>query len=60
LLPRNNLINVGISNPSGEAAPADNKTAINKNNNKDTGRGRAAKLMPCDSSISIDVIVPLG
>jgi hypothetical protein len=36
-LPRDNLINVGISNPSGEAAPGDNKASINKNNNKYTG-----------------------
>ncbi len=33
---------------------------INKNNNKDTWRGRAAKLTPRDSLISVDVIVPLG
>jgi hypothetical protein len=58
--PRDNLINVGVSNPPGEAAPGDNKAAINKNNNKDTGRGRAAKSTLRDSSISIDVIVPLG
>ena len=58
--PRDNLIDVCVSDPSGEAAPGDNKAAINKNNNKDTGRGCAAKLMPRDSSIGIDVIVPLG
>jgi hypothetical protein len=60
LPPRDNSINVGVSHPSGEAAPGDNKAAINKNNNKDTGRGCAAKLMPRDSSISNDVIVPSG
>ncbi len=58
--PRENLIEVGVSNLSGEAAPGDNKAAINKNNNKDTGRGRAAKSTPHDSSIGVDVIVPLG
>ncbi len=31
-----------------------------KNNNKDTGRGCAAKSMPRDSSISVDVIILLG
>ena len=36
------------------------KAAINKNNNKDTGRGRAAKSTPRDSLISVDVIVPWG
>jgi hypothetical protein len=60
LPPFDNSVNVGISNPSGEAAPGDNKAAINKNNNKDTGRGRAAKLTPRDSSIGVNVIVPLG
>jgi hypothetical protein len=60
LLPRDNLIDVGVSNPSGEAAPADNKAAINKNNNEDTGRCHAAKLTPRDSLISVDVIVLLG
>ncbi len=54
------MIDVGISNLSGEAAPGDNEAAINKNNNKDTGRGRAAKSTPRDSSISVEVIVPLG
>ncbi len=58
--PRDNLIDVGISDPLGEAAPGDNEAAINKNNNKDTGRGRAAKSTPRDSSISINVIVPSG
>jgi hypothetical protein len=57
LPPRENLIDVGISNPSGEAAPGDNEAAINKNNNEDTGRGCAAKSTPRDSSISVDVIV---
>ncbi len=56
--PHDNSINVGISDPSGEAAPGDNKAAIDKNNNKDTGRGRAAKSTPRDSSISVDIIVP--
>ncbi len=42
--PRDNSINVGVSDPLGEAAPGDNKAAINKNNNKDAGRGRAAKI----------------
>ncbi len=28
--PPDNLINVGVSNPSGEAAPGDNEAAINK------------------------------
>jgi hypothetical protein len=60
LPPRDKSINVGVSNLSGEAAPGDNEAAINKNNNKDTGRGRAAKLTPRNSSISVDVIVPLG
>ncbi len=60
LLPRDNSINVGVSNPSGEAAPGDNKAAIDKNNNKDTGCSRAAKSMPHDSLISVNVIVPLG
>ncbi len=60
LPPRDNLINVGISNPLGEAAPGDNEAAINKNNNKYTGRGRAAKSMPRDSLIGINVIIPLG
>ncbi len=60
MLPRDNLIDVGVSNPLGEAAPGDNKAAINKNNNKDTGRGYAAKLTPRDSLISVDVIVPWG
>ena len=60
LPPRDNSIDVGISNPSGEAAPGDNKAAINKNNNKYTGRGCAAKLMPRDSSIGVNVIVPSG
>jgi hypothetical protein len=60
LPPRDNSINVGISDLSGEAAPGDNKAAINKNNNKDTGRGRAEKSTPRDSSISVDVIVPSG
>ena len=58
--PRDNSINVGVSNPSGEAAPGHNEAAINKNNNKDTGCGCAAKLTLCDSSISVDVIVPSG
>jgi hypothetical protein len=57
---RDNSINVGVSNPSGEAAPGDNKAAINKNNNKYTGPGDAAKLTPRDSSIGVDVIVPSG
>ncbi len=56
--PPDNSINVGISDPSGEAAPGDNKAAINKNNNKYTGRGFAAKSMPRDSLIGVDVIVP--
>jgi hypothetical protein len=60
LPPPDNSINVGVSNPLGEAAPGDNKAAINKNNNKYTGRGHAAKLMPHDSSIGINVIVLLG
>jgi hypothetical protein len=54
------LIDVGISDPSGEAAPGDNEAAINKNNNKYTGQSRTAKSMPRDSSIGINVIVPLG
>jgi hypothetical protein len=54
------LIDVGVSNLSGEAAPGDNEAAIYKNNNKDTGRGCAAKLMPRDSLISVNVIVPSG
>jgi hypothetical protein len=54
------LINVGVSDPSGEAAHGENKAAINKNNNKYTGCGRAAKSTPRDSSIGVDVIVPLG
>jgi hypothetical protein len=58
--PHDNSIDVGVSNPSGEAAPGDNEAAINKNNNKDTGRGRAAKLTPRDSSISVEVIVLWG
>ncbi len=58
--PRDNLINVGVSNLSGEAAPGDNEAAINKNNNKDTGRGCAAKSMPRDSLISVNIIVPSG
>ncbi len=58
--PRDNLIDVGISNPLGEVAPGDNKAAIYKNNNKDTRRGCAAKLTLQDSSISVDIIVPLG
>jgi hypothetical protein len=57
---RDNLINIGVSNPSGEAAPGDNKAAINKNNNKYTGRSRAAESMPRDSLIGVDVIVPSG
>jgi hypothetical protein len=60
LPPRDNSINIGVSNPLGEAAPGDNKAAINKNYNKATGRGRAAKSTPHDSSISVDVIVPSG
>ncbi len=44
----------------GEAAPSDNKAAINKNINKDTGSGRAAKSTPHDSLISVDVIVLSG
>jgi hypothetical protein len=60
LPPRDNSINVGISNPSGEAASGDNKAAINKNNNKYTGRGRAAKSTPRDSSIGVIIIVPTG
>jgi hypothetical protein len=54
------LIGVGVSDPLGEAAPGDNKAAINKNNNKGTGCGGAAKLTPLDSLISIDVIIPSG
>jgi hypothetical protein len=54
------LIDVGISNLSGEAAPGDNEAAINKNNNKDTGWDCAAKLTPRDSSIGVDVIIPSG
>jgi hypothetical protein len=54
------LINFGVSNPLGEAAPGENKAAINKNNNKYTGHGRAAKSIQCDSSIGINVIVPPG
>ncbi len=60
LPPHDNSINVGVSNPSGEAAPGDNEDAINKHNNKDTGRGCAAKSMPRDSLIGVDVINPLG
>jgi hypothetical protein len=60
LPPRDNSINFGISDLLGEAAPGDNEAAINKNNNEDTGHGRAAKSMLHDSSIGIDVIVPLG
>ncbi len=60
LPPRDNSINVGISDPLGEAAPGDNKAAINENINKDTGCGRAAKSTPRDSLIGVDVIVPLG
>jgi hypothetical protein len=56
--PHDNSIDVGISDPSGEAAPGDNKAAINKNNNKDTGHGRTAKSTPRDSLISVDIIVP--
>ncbi len=33
LPPRDNSIDVGISDPSGEAAAGENKAAINKNNN---------------------------
>jgi hypothetical protein len=58
--PRENSIDVGVSDPSGEAAPGDNKAAINKYNNKDTGCSRAAKSTPRDSSISVNVIVPSG
>jgi hypothetical protein len=58
--PIDNSINVGISDPLGGAAPGENKAAINKNNNKDTGSDCTAKSTPRDSSISIDVIVPLG
>ncbi len=58
--PHDNAINVGVSDPSGEAAPGDNKAAVNKNNNKYTGQSRAAKLTPRDSSIGVDVIVPSG
>jgi hypothetical protein len=54
------LIDVGVSDPLGEAAPGDNEAAINKNNNNYTGQGRAAKLTPRDSLIGGDVIVPLG
>jgi hypothetical protein len=57
---RDNLINVGVSDPSGEAAPSENEAAINKNNNKYTGRSRAAKSTPRDSSIGVNVIVPSG
>ncbi len=60
LLPRDNLIDVGISNPSGEAAPGDNEAAINKNNNKYTGQSCAAKSTLRDSSIDVNVIVPSG
>ncbi len=60
LPPPENLINVGISNPSGEAAPGDNEAAINKNNNKYTGRSCAAKSTPRDSSIGVNVIVLSG
>jgi hypothetical protein len=55
-----NSIDFGVSDPLEEAAPGDNEAAINKNNNKDTGRGCAAKSTPRDSSISVDVIVPSG
>jgi hypothetical protein len=58
--PRDKSIKVGVSDPSGEAAPGDNKAANNKNNNKYTGCGRAAKSTLRDSLISVDVIVPLG
>jgi hypothetical protein len=58
--PRDNSIDVGVSDPLREAAPGDNKAAINKNNNKDTGCGRAAKSTPRDSLISVEVIVPSG
>ena len=58
--PRDNSINVGISDPSGEAAPGDNEAAINKNNNKYTGCGCAAKSTPRDSLIGVNVIVPSG
>ncbi len=58
--PRDNLIDVGVSDPSGEAAPGENEAAINKNNNKYTGRSRAAKSTPRDSSICVDVIVSSG
>jgi hypothetical protein len=58
--PHDNLINVGVSNLSGEAAPGDNEAAINKNNNKDTGCGHAAKSTPRDNLISVDVIVLSG
>ncbi len=58
--PHDNSIDVGISNPLGEAAPGDKEAAINKNNNKYTGQSRAAKSTPRDSSIGVDVIVPLG
>jgi hypothetical protein len=54
------LIDVGISDPSGEAAPGENEAAIVKNNNKYTGRGHAAKSTPRDSLIGVDVIVPSG
>ncbi len=60
LPPHDNSINVGVSDPSGEAAPGDNEAAINKNNNKYTGRSRTAKSTPRDSLIGIDVIVPSG
>ncbi len=56
--PPDNLIYVGVIDPSGEVAPGDNKAAIDKNNNKYTGHGCAAKSTPCDSSIGIDVIIP--
>ncbi len=58
--PRDNSINIGLSDPLGEVAPGDNKAAINKNNNKHTGCGHAAKSTPRDSSISVNVIIPLG
>ncbi len=54
------MINVGISDSWGEAAPGDNEAAINKKNNKYTGRGCAAKSTPHDSLIGVDVIAPLG
>ncbi len=54
------MIDVGVRDPSVEKAPGDNKAVINKNINKDTGRGHAAKSTPCDSSIGVNVIVPSG